>query len=65
MADLFGSLLPTGYAAPDVQGTLGGNLFHAYCFPSGPTPTEYCAPSGSNPYAVCVGLGSSPRIEPP
>ena len=31
MADLLGSLLPTDYAAPDVQDVLGGELLGSTC----------------------------------
>ncbi len=51
MADLLGSLLPSGYSAPDVQSILGGSLLDSICS----TP-------GSNPIARC-GEGSSPMSE--
>jgi len=39
MADLLGSLLPTDYAAPDVQDVLGGELLGSTCNNDGTTPT--------------------------
>jgi hypothetical protein len=57
MADLLGSLLPEGYAAPDVQGALAGDLVLAKCGP-GTTPREGCAP-GTDPTARC-GDGGNP-----
>jgi len=58
MADLLGSLLPTDYAAPDVQGILGGELLIAWC-ETGMTPYESCSPAGTLPTVVCR-LGSHP-----
>jgi hypothetical protein len=62
MADMLdlGSLLPMGYAAPDVQGILGGEQFIAICDPSGSTPTSQCQNPGSKPGAGCLNPGGNP-----
>ncbi len=59
MADLLGSLLPEGYAAPDVQSALGGDLWLASCSEWGGIPSETCG-TGSAPRAVC-DVGSAPH----
>ncbi|MBW7991007.1 MAG: hypothetical protein FVQ84_13455 [Planctomycetes bacterium] len=62
MADVLdlGSLLPTGYAAPDVQGILGGELNLASCNP-GTSPSESCGQYGTSPSATCIDLGGDPK----
>ncbi len=52
MADLLGSLLPSGYSAPNVQSILGGNLLLAVCVQVGSVPMERCIP-GSAPAVAC------------
>lgn len=59
MADLLGSLLPAGYAAPDVQAMLGG-WFENVCEGSGISPKSTCNPTGSSPTATCKKNGSQP-----
>jgi hypothetical protein len=52
MADLLGSLLPPGYAAPNVQSVLGGDLADSSCADHGGSPNDNCTP-GSSPSATC------------
>ncbi len=50
MADILGSLLPEGYAAPEVQSILGGELARPYCNNGGePTGTDATCNYGSKP----------------
>ena len=60
MADMLdlGPLLPMGYAAPDVQGILGG-LLDNVCEGSGIGPKSTCG-TGSSPTATCKKSGSEP-----
>jgi len=53
MADLLGSLLPTDYAAPDVQDVLGGELENAECKGNGTGP-KCTSPS------TCAIIGGDP-----
>lgn len=62
MADILGSLLPEGYAAPEVQGLLGGELFASYCTTLGSDPTDICNKVGSSPFVQCTS-GTVPRIK--
>lgn len=59
MTDILGSLLPEGYAAPDVQGVLGGELLLALCRNPGSAPAEGCS-TGSDPKAHCTPSGNGP-----
>ena len=59
MADLLGSLLPAGYAAPDVQGILGGEL-RDLCMPCGPYPADVCYSLGTDPFGGCIPHGTGP-----
>ena len=61
MADLLGSLLPVGYAAPDVQNVLGGDLLRASCDTNGSVPTATCG-TGSSPFASCYPNGHVPTV---
>ena len=59
MTDILGSLLPEGYAAPDVQGVLGGELLKSLCENPGSSPSEGCG-TGSTPSAQCRPSGNGP-----
>ncbi len=54
-----GSMLPEGYAAPDVQSVLGGDIPHAWCVWTGSEPQETCI-EGSSPGTVCLVSGNGP-----
>ncbi len=56
MADLLGSLLPSGYSAPDVQSILGGNLLDSICSTPGSNPIAKCG-GGSSPVSECSPQG--------
>ncbi len=56
MADLLGSLLPSGYSAPDVQSILGGSLLDSICSTPGSNPIARCG-GGSSPVSECSPQG--------
>ena len=58
MEDLLdlGLLLPMGYAAPDVQSVLSGDLLDSTCGTPGSSPDATCG-SGTGPTSVCRPRG--------
>ncbi len=59
MEDLLylGSLLPMGYAAPDVQSILSGDLLDSTCGTPGSNPVASCG-TGTSPTSKCEPEGT-------